>query len=254
MTYPVKANQIGSDIFETTLFLLSVGKEFTMNRDLLKFNFDPWIEYFEISQEASVHSDEPSRSNVSVPTSQVSFCVKCKKCSAIVKVSYSSSCNIKHHLNRKHKDIATDIINRINATNIELKRRRKNVCLDQCSKRIKLNVQQSDLDSMIVSAICSNGLSFSVLNDRSMRLLLESGYPSLKVPSRKSIVQKLDEEFNEMVQAQKSIFESVRYVCLTADAWSSHRRYGLANPPVQTHFLLFSIRNTGALLALRLIG
>ena len=87
----------------------------------LKFNF----EIFEIhDSHNSVNGDqsEPSTSSeIPKPRNPNSFSVKCKICSAVVKVSYSSFCNMKHHLNRKHSESASKIIGQVYSVDAQLK-------------------------------------------------------------------------------------------------------------------------------------
>ena len=219
-----------------------------MDGSLLKFNFDPWVDYFQIVSDASSSSvsDEvpsPEKTTLSsasstatthIPSSAPSpepnsstksFRAKCKLCSGIVKVAFSSTCNLKSHLKRKHNDISAEIIRKVYAIESQLKRKRKNQATRHDEKRFKPCVTQTDLDTMIVSAMCNNALSFNVLNEPSMRFLLQSGFPSLRIMSRKAIVPRLHDQFQNMMAHQKEIFRKLHFVCLTADSWSSYRRW-----------------------------
>lgn len=81
-------------------------------------------------------------------------------------------------------------------------------------------------------------LSYNTAQLPSFRVLLESASHSggmpINMPSRRKMIKTLDNEFHKMKVKLKEILRLQKYVCMTADAWSSRAQSYLG---VTVHFL-----------------
>lgn len=199
-----------------------------MEVDKLKFNFDAWLEYFDhVTNSVGEKSANPESANSVKPPSGSSFKVRCKSCEKNICVMFTSDFNLKSHLRRKHKDSAEQILKDVEKNKRELKKTR-NKSLTHKNKHFKTNVSQEQLNSMVVSLVCQNSLSFNILNSESMRVLLQSGFPQHKILNRRSFITEMDKTFDKMKENIRNVFAKLDFICLATDAWTSYRRYGIS--------------------------
>lgn len=192
----------------------------------IKFGIDSWLKHFKIIADSDL---DRNTSSSLIPSTRVSGSeirsstnFQCNLCFKIIKVQNSTAHNLKSHIRKIHSSVAAEIIYDVASNEKSKKRKAPMPCLN--GKRMRQNPTQDDLESMIVGTICENSLSFNVLSTPSMRHLLQSGFPQLKIPSRKSLIPKLHDQYDEMVDYMKNKLRKIDFVCLTADSWSSYHR------------------------------
>lgn len=77
----------------------------------------------------------------------------------------------------------------------------------------------------MVDFIVDNNLSFNIAQSPSLQQMLErvSGRKII-IPSRRKFMKSLDDEFEKMQKALKDLLQKQKFLCLTADVWSSRAR------------------------------
>lgn len=88
-------------------------------------------------------------------------------------------------------------------------------------------VSQKCVDQLVYSFIIDGGEPFNKVENESFRNLIKGLQPTREVISKKMLVKKIGEEYNIMKHSMKADFGEIPYICITADGWSSFRRYAL---------------------------
>lgn len=88
---------------------------------------------------------------------------------------------------------------------------------------------------VLVDFVVENNLAFNVTQSPSLQQLLErvSGR-RIVIPSRKKVMSTLDDEYSKMKVELKELLSEQKYICLTADVWSSRAQSYLG---VTVHFI-----------------
>lgn len=161
------------------------------------------------------------------------FCQLCKPTVVKLSVSTKSSWNLKRHVLTSHSALnaeISDYVNRYKENAKESAKRKNNEGIDSNPKQQKLDgafkkVNQNGLNKLLVDLICDGMLSFSILDNKSMRKLLEAGFPGKTILSRRSVVPLIENDFQQLISDVKQELQQQKYVCLTCDSWTSYRRY-----------------------------
>lgn len=97
---------------------------------------------------------------------------------------------------------------------------------------LSLTLQTS---SLILDFIAEKNLSFNVAQATSLQALLEgvSGR-RIKMPKRHTLMSCLDKEFNKVKTELRNVLSQQKYICITADVWSSNAQSFLG---VTVHFI-----------------
>ena len=83
---------------------------------------------------------------------------------------------------------------------------------------------QKQLDSWIVNYIVDSVLPFNHVDSEAFKSLIGHMAPKLIVKSRKTYQNQAKSLFDSIKQVLVTEFTNAKYVCLTADHWSSHRK------------------------------
>lgn len=78
-------------------------------------------------------------------------------------------------------------------------------------------------ENLVVDAILDAHLSSQIVENKSVKALLAAGFPGFEI-HRTSVTDKIGRRYNIMINETIKMFEEIRYVCLTADCWTSYRR------------------------------
>ena len=86
------------------------------------------------------------------------------------------------------------------------------------------------LESLLIRAFCSAGISFNVIENEDFILFLKKACPSFKIPSRFTLANTLlDQEFEHLkLVVNLALSESPTY-CLISDGWSNVQRTSIVN-------------------------
>lgn len=113
--------------------------------------------------------------------------------------------------------------------------KRKNI--DECPKILKqlklddsygkTKVSQSELNKLTVAAVCDAMLPHTIVDNKSVRSLLQAGFPGRKILKRKALFRNIDDDFKLMQEDMKKEFQKLDSVCLTVDSWTSYRWYAI---------------------------
>ncbi|XP_055306606.1 uncharacterized protein LOC129570909 [Sitodiplosis mosellana] len=159
-----------------------------------------------------------------------SLTVECTLCNAIVQGTTSSTGNFHSHYKRKHKDKVNKLKEHLKSVVVLTKQSSQPTLNDA------LNTLTSDKTaSLILNFIVNENLAFNVAQSKTLHELLEgiSGR-KIKMPKRHSFMTCLDKEFNKVKDTLRSKLKEQKYVCVTADVWSSRAQSFLG---VTVHYI-----------------
>lgn len=101
----------------------------------------------------------------------------------------------------------------------------------------------------ILDFIIDSNLSFNVSQSEKLQILLETvAGRKLNVPSRYKVMQTLDSEYEKMKIRLKELLSKQKYLCVTADVWTSHAQSYLG---VTVHFVDESFNRRSFLLGFK---
>ncbi|XP_040072382.3 uncharacterized protein LOC115316210 [Ixodes scapularis] len=117
--------------------------------------------------------------------------------------------------------------------NSSRKRKLSEAASTSTPKQLTLNfasgrVPQKQLDSLIVNFVVDSLQPFSVVEAPSFVKLVDTLAPENTVPTRRMLMARIDERYEEMKTSLRKAFDEVPYVTVTADCWTSFRRCYLA--------------------------
>lgn len=78
---------------------------------------------------------------------------------------------------------------------------------------------------MIQKLILNQCLPFSLVESDDFKLLIQEGYPTLKVISRPTLMKRFDSNVVDVLKNLKKEMSVVNHVTTTADCWSIFKRY-----------------------------
>ena len=86
------------------------------------------------------------------------------------------------------------------------------------------------LESLLMRAFCSAGISFNVIENEDFILFLKKACPSFKIPSRYTLsTTLLNQEFEHLKLVVKSALSESSTYCLISDGWSNIQRTSIVN-------------------------
>jgi len=77
---------------------------------------------------------------------------------------------------------------------------------------------------MIQKLIINQCLPFSLVESDDFKLLVQEGYPTLKVISRPTLMKRLDSNTSEILKNMKKKLSHENHTTTTADCWSIFKR------------------------------
>ena len=96
------------------------------------------------------------------------------------------------------------------------------------------------LESLLIRAFCSAGISFNVIENEDFILFLKKACPSFKIPSRFTLSNTLlDQEFEHLELVVNSVLSESPTYCLISDGWSNIQRTSIVNYMISTPKPLF---------------
>ncbi|CAB4403798.1 unnamed protein product, partial [Rhizophagus irregularis] len=96
------------------------------------------------------------------------------------------------------------------------------------------------LESLLIRAFCSAGISFNVIENDDFILFLKKACPSFKIPSRFTLSNTLlDQEFEHLELVVNSALSESPTYCLISDGWSNIQRTSIVNYMISTPKPLF---------------
>lgn len=84
-------------------------------------------------------------------------------------------------------------------------------------------VRKSQFEKLVVGAVIGANLSASIVDNPSVKKLLEAGFPKYHI-GRNTVTARIENDYMEIRSLLTKSFEKISLVCLTADCWSSYRR------------------------------
>jgi spore germination protein YaaH len=79
-------------------------------------------------------------------------------------------------------------------------------------------------EKLVVDTIVDAHLSAQVVENASFKALLDAGFHGFEI-HRTTVGDRITRKYNSMIEEMVKMFENIQYVCLTADCWTSYRRY-----------------------------
>ncbi|KAJ6645205.1 hypothetical protein Bhyg_00408 [Pseudolycoriella hygida] len=229
----------------------------------IKFKWSAWSKYFEKSK---LVEERHIADKENLPFSFKVHCLLCKPNITELTVSYKSSWNLKRHVKNRHRALNEEILNYVKEfdksqreSDLGSSTKRKNVEEPEgAAKQLKLTtafkkVSQKELNKLIVDAVVDAMLSFSFLENSSVRKLLEAGFPGKVILNRKSVIPLIEKEFQKLQEDLQNELHQQKYVCLTSDSWTSYRRAFIG---VTAHWICQKTfkRKSAALAFKRIVG
>lgn len=155
------------------------------------------------------------------------YTAACQLCKIEIKGNRHSTHNFLSHLKRKHGEEAfTDYKNYLD----DEKRRRCEKTLNndsvQGQRKIRQLTQQ-DFETKMSKFIVNSMIPFRAIEDKYLIDVMDDlGIinKGLRLPSRRSVVRKVEELFDENNKNVREQLKNVDYVCTSADIWSGRRR------------------------------
>lgn len=77
---------------------------------------------------------------------------------------------------------------------------------------------------MIQKLIINQCLPFSLVESEDFKVLIQEGYPNLKVISRPTLMKRLDSNISTLLKNMKENMSHVIHITTTADCWSIFKR------------------------------
>lgn len=193
--------------------------------------FSAWEKYFELKYDDNlIEKDSGDSKSKSFHVT----CLLCKPKTKVLSVSTKSSWNLKGHIESAHAEIKSQVFESVEKFKINLNERKRKINNEMSQpvyKQLKLTenygqskTTQNVVDKLIVDAVIDAVLPLSVVENKSVRNLLETAFPGRNVMHRKGLVRRIENNFTLMQDEMKTEFKTVGSVCLTADSWTSYRR------------------------------
>ncbi|EXX61861.1 hypothetical protein RirG_167190 [Rhizophagus irregularis DAOM 197198w] len=96
------------------------------------------------------------------------------------------------------------------------------------------------LESLLIRAFCSVGISFNVIENEDFILFLKKACPSFKIPSHFTLSNTLlDQEFEHLELVVNSALSESPTYCLISDGWSNIQKTSIVNCMISTPKPLF---------------
>lgn len=134
--------------------------------------------------------------------------VECCVCRSKLNGSLQITSNFVRHLRNQHSEQYTEYEK-----------------LKESSSRIK-NSSQDKFNELLLNFIATNMLPISVVESRSFKDFVSFASPDFKLISRQTAVKIVDNLYETMKQTLKNKIKDCKYVCTTADIWSTkHKSY-----------------------------
>lgn len=77
---------------------------------------------------------------------------------------------------------------------------------------------------MVQKLIINQCLPFSLVESEDFRLLIQGGYPMLKLVSRPTLMKRFDNNTVELLKNMKKEMSFINHITTTADCWSIFKR------------------------------
>lgn len=95
-------------------------------------------------------------------------------------------------------------------------------------KQLKLkdvfkSVTKERFEKLVVDAVLDANLSTQIVENNSVKALLDAGFPCFEI-HRTAVTNRISKRYDLMINSNVKMFEDIKYVCLTADCWTSYRR------------------------------
>lgn len=174
---------------------------------------------------------------------------KCDICRSLLSYKGGTTSNLKKHLQSKHPTILV-AATRGNRTEDSVPNS-SSVCADKTGSQEtgELNVEpekdgeslkskyqstlasflerptsvtrKKKLDNLLLNLILLDLQPFSIVDDKGFRAFVDELDKSYKLPSRATLTRLLPQRYQDCLETVKFKLSTVKYVCLTTDAWTS---------------------------------
>ncbi|XP_030057344.1 zinc finger BED domain-containing protein 4 [Microcaecilia unicolor] len=163
--------------------------------------------------------------------------VQCKLCLPTLKMlstAMNSTSNLKKHLEKMHPSTLSKFQkdNELNprkrkvdtsAEEVNRQTKKIHICKESASNSACIfGLTQGKVDALITDFIIEDMQSLNVVEQPAFVKLIQSLQPSKTVLSKKSLVSTIEKRYSAMCRNLAAHFTSVRYLCTTADIWSTH--------------------------------
>ncbi|XP_029348038.1 uncharacterized protein LOC115034755 [Acyrthosiphon pisum] len=161
--------------------------------------------------------------------SYMKYYVKCLHCVGPKTLSADtrSTSNLRKHLASQHKSIFDNIGNETIGKDSNIIKQDANLPSPNKKSKLmsgQLTLKESILDTMIQKLILNQCLPFSLVESDDFKLLIQEGYPTLKVISRPTLMKRFDNNVVDVLQNLKKEMSLVNHVTTTVDCWSIFKR------------------------------
>lgn len=99
-------------------------------------------------------------------------------------------------------------------------------------------VTKERFEKLVVDAVLDANLPTQFVENNSVKALLDAGFPGIEI-HRTAVTNRISKRYELMINSNVKMFEDIKYVCLTADCWTSYRRYDTLL--VNVLYILFKI-------------
>lgn len=87
----------------------------------------------------------------------------------------------------------------------------------------KKPLSDQGFQKLVTNAVIDAHLSARIVENKSVKALLNAGFPGMKI-TRQRISTNIERDYEEMKSSLLKKLETINFVCLCADCWSSHHR------------------------------
>ena len=166
---------------------------------------------------------------------------KCKTCSG---TWVKNASRLKEHI-EQCKDMNTET----RTSQRHGTKRKKQQTLDGYSNYYFTSKNQIILESLLIRALYSAGVSFNVVENEDFILFLKKACPSFKIPSRHTLSDNLlDREFNHLQLIVNSALSESPTYCLISDGWSNVQKTSITWFQRQNQYFLKQLLLKNAIL------
>lgn len=150
--------------------------------------------------------------------------VQCKYCDGTLHYDGSTSSMMKH-LRSQHKNLQLQDVDIENAgpsgSSLSTPKRQKLTDMGITTGRPCNNTRKGQITDKLVSVIIENNLPIHFSESESFREFMKFVEPNYKCPCAETIRNITESKFNNVQNEIRKEMESVRYVAITTDAWTS---------------------------------
>lgn len=168
----------------------------------------------------------------------------CTICEEMRKGSIYSTGNFLSHYRNRHQSMIQDLKEHTKPDTVK-----KKPSLNQPTLAEVMAATPDKVASKILDFVIDGNLSFNTAQLPSLKDLLETvSGRKIAMPSRHKFMKTLDGEFSKMKTALREILSKQKYLCVTADVWSSRAQSYLG---ATVHFLNAALKRESYVLAFK---